>query len=171
MKTFEPFTKGSLDDVLRNQLEQTTSKVENEDQNYLLNVKEEDYIKHLISEFTIHTPIIDFDHPTVSPTEKMIPASRHPSAVFFMDDDEMGSSYKRQVIIYHFPFSGDINVLDYMPNPRIHWTQEFTYNDSPGEEEISFEVINFSNSPDEVKRQSDQTIGSLKTQLGWVLHR
>ena len=96
----------------------------------------------------------------------MIPASRHPSAMFFMDEDEMDRSFKRQVIIYHFPFSGDINVLDYVPNPHILWTQEFIYDDSSHDEaEITFEVVNFADDPEAVKRQSEQTVGSLKTQL------
>lgn len=169
MKTFKPFTKGHLDDILRNQLEQITSRVHSEDANYLLNVKEEEYIDHLVSEFTIDIPIIDFTAMTVSPMEKMIPARRHPSAMFFMDDED--KSYKRQVIIYHFPFSGDINVLDFIPNPHILWTQEFTYDDTPGEEEITFEIINFSNDPEMVKRESGQTIGSLTTQLGHITNQ
>lgn len=167
MKIFKPFTKGYLDDVLRNQLEQITSKVQNEGERYLLNIKEEEYIDHLISEFTIDIPIVDFDAITISPTERMIPASRHPSAGFFMDD--MDKSFNRQVIIYHFPFSGDVNVLDYMPNPRINWTEEFTYNDSPTDGgEINFEVINFTNDSEAIRRQSEQTIGNLKTQLGHI---
>lgn len=166
MRTFEPFTKGYIDDVLRNQLEQITSRIQSESEGYLLNVKEDEYIDHLISEFTLETPTIDFESMTISPTEKMIPARRHPSAMFFMDD--MDRSFKRQVIIYHFPFSGDINILDYVPNPHLVWTEEFTHDDSSEVEEITFEIINFSDDPETIKRESERTIGNLKTQLGHI---
>ena len=167
MKFLGPFTKGDLGDVLRNQLEQITSKIQGESENYLLNIKENEYVDHLISEFTINIPEIDFEAMTISQTEKMIPAKNHPSAMFFMDDGDR--SFKKQVIIYHFQFSGDINILDYVPNPRILWTQEFTYNNAPSEgEELSFEIINFSNDPDAMKRESEQVIGNLKTQLSHI---
>lgn len=166
MKTFHPFTKGHLDSVLCNQLEQLKTRIQSEKSDYLPNVNEEEYIEHLISEFTIDIPIINFDAMEISPSEKMILASRHPSAGFFMDDEN--KSYKRQVITYHFPFSGDINVLDYAPNPSLMWTEEISYYDSSTEsKEITFELVNFNNDADTIKSESERTIGNLKTQLGY----
>jgi hypothetical protein len=169
MRTFEPFSKGQLDDVLRSQLEQINAKIYSEVEDYLLNVKEEDYIDHLVSEFTIDIPKIDFDTMTVSPTERIIPANRHPSSLFFIDDTD--KSFRRQVIIFHFPFSGDINVLDFVPNPHILWTQQFTYNDSTEDGEITFEIINFANDAETIKRESGQVVGNLKTQLGHIANQ
>ena len=40
MRNFTPFTKGHLDDVLRNQYEQITNKIQGENETYLLNVNE-----------------------------------------------------------------------------------------------------------------------------------
>lgn len=166
MNTFNPFTKGHLDDVLRNQFQQIDNKIQSENGDYLLNVNEDEYVDHLVSEFTIDTPIIDFETMTISPSERMVPANRHPSTGFFMFDED--KEYKRQVITYHFPFSGDVNVLNYMPNPAIVWTEEFTHSISPEGEELTFDIINFSNDPETIKRESERTMGNLKTQLGHI---
>ncbi len=167
MKTFKPFTNGDLDDVLRNQFQQIADKIKNEDDNYLLNVNEDEYIDHLVSEFTINTPVLDFEARTASAIERMIPVEQHPNTGFFFHDDT--KSFNRQVIIFHIPFSGDINVLDYAPNPRILWTYQLTHTRSTDmEEEICFEIINFSNDAETLKRESDNVIQSLTTQMGHV---
>lgn len=166
MKTFQPFTKGYLSDILSYQLQQISEKVQSEGKEYLLNVNEEEYTTHLVSEFTIDIPTIDFEAKTISTVEKMIPASKHPSAGFFFDDYE--KSFKRQVIIFHLPFTGDINMLDYMPNPSLMWTPVITHTTSPEGEEITFELVNFSNDAETIKRESDSVINNLSTQLGHI---
>lgn len=167
MKTFEPFIRGHLDDVLRNQLQQITDRMNNENDDYLLNVNEDEYINHLVSGFTINTPALDFEARTASNIEKMIPVEQHPNTGFFFHDDT--ESFNRQVIIFHIPFSGDINILDYAPNPRILWTCQLTHNQSSDtEEEICFEIINFSNDAEALKRESDNVIQNLTTQIGHI---
>ena len=167
MKTFKPFTNGELDDLLRNQLQEITDRIKDESDNYLLNVNEDEYINHLVSEFTINTPTLDFEARTASTIEKMIPVEQHPNSGFFFHDET--KSFNRQVIIFHIPFSGDINILYYAPNPRILWTCQLTHNQSSDTEEvICFEIINFSNDAEALKRESNSVIQSLTTQVGYI---
>ena len=108
MTTFKPFLKGYLDDVFRNCIEQIRQRVYSEKSDYLLNVNEAEYIEHLISEFHIEPPQINTETKFITHEERMIEAERHPSA-FFLDP---GESYKRQVIIYHLPVIGDVEILN-----------------------------------------------------------
>lgn len=166
MNIFKPFLEGELDGVLRNQHEQIKARIHNEKDNYLININEDEYVEFLCSEFKIDVPEIDFESKTISTDEKMILASRHPSSFFMFDDGD--KSFKRQVITFHLPFTGDVQILNFAPNPRILWTQEIKHSISDDGEELSFEIINFSNDPETIKRESEHTISSLKTQLGHI---
>jgi len=166
MSTIKPFTDGYLDDVLRNILQQISDKVGSENDSYLLGVNEENYIEHLLSEFTLEAPEIDAEAVTVTPSEKMIPARLHPSAGFFMTDEDV--EYKRQVLTFHLPFQGDINLLRFQPNPSILWSHVFIHNHSENGQDLSFEIINFSNDGEQIKREKDSLIGNLATQIGHI---
>lgn len=167
MSTIKPFTRGHLSSVLDNCIHQLQEKVNSEKQDYILNVNEAEYVEHLVSEFTVDVPKVDFDKVYADQTEKPIPANRHPSAAFFFDDDD-NKSYTRQVIIYYLPVSGDINILDYMPNPSLLWSQELQHEVGQDGELLSFEIVNFGNDIEHVKRQADQIMNSLRTQLGHI---
>ncbi len=161
---FKPFTKGQLSDVLRNCLANLKDKVYSEKVEYILNANEEEYVNYLISEFEIDPPEIDFENKYATSEEKMIEASRHPNN-FWVND---GESYRRMVLTYHLPFCGDVQVLDFIPNPAILWTSTFEHVETKEGEELLFEVINFSNDADQIKREADSLIGSLSTQLGHI---
>ena len=160
------FADGPLDTLLQGILQQIKFRIDNEEESYLLNVNEDEYVSHMVSEFTLPVPAIDFDAQTVTPTEKMIPARRHPQANFFMGFEDPNSEWKRQVIVYHLPFTGDISFLQYWPNPRILWTTVVEHTSSPSEGDyLSFEVINFLQDVEQVKRESNQIISNLQIQV------
>lgn len=164
MTTFKPFIKGSLSAVLDNCIQQVKEKVQSEKQDYLLNINESEYIDHLVSEFTIDIPQVEFEKVYADHTEKPIPVNRHPSAAFFFDEDD-NKSYTRQVIVYYLPVSGDVKILDFKPNPSLLWSHEFRHEVSRDGELLSFEIVNFANDLEHVKREADQIIGNLRTQL------
>lgn len=167
MKSFKPFINGDLDSVLRNQLQQITNKIKSENDNYILNVNEDDYIAHLVSEFTLEAPKIYIEGVSASTLERMIPVEQHPNIGFIFYDET--KSFNRQVIVVHLPFTGDISLLEFVPNPRILWTHPINYSVLPDNEaEISFEVINFTNDSEAVKRETDQIINNLSTQISHI---
>src|SRR3989338_232977 len=162
MRTFKPFLKGQLDGVLRNCIEQVRQKVHSEKSDYLLNVDEAEYIRHLISEFHIEPPQINTEAKFITYEERMIESERHPSA-FFLDP---GESYKRQVVIYHLPVTGDVEILNFKPNPSLLWTTELTHETTNEGDFLLFDVINFNNDTEVIKRAENEVIGNLTKQIG-----
>lgn len=164
MKKFQVHSDGYLDDVLRGVYQQISSKIDGEQESYLLDVNEETYIDHLVSEFTIDPPVIDVDGITVTPSERMISARHHPSTGFFMMDEN--AEYKRQVLTFHIPFQGELELIRFQPNPGLMWSHEFTHEVIDGGQVLSFEIVNFSNDPEHVKREKDSIVNSFSSQMG-----
>src|SRR6476659_9078047 len=100
-RTINIFWERDFDDVQANALGQLKARIEKENQNYLLNVNEEDYLAHVISEFRISPLEIDFGNVEVSFFEKLVPAERFPATF----NVYAGKSYPKQVVRYHIPFS------------------------------------------------------------------
>jgi hypothetical protein len=78
-RTIKIFWERDFDEVQAGVLHQLKARIDGENQTYLLNVNEADYIAHLVSEYRIEPLVIDFDGVHVSFSEKMIPAERFPS--------------------------------------------------------------------------------------------
>lgn len=55
--------------------------------------------------------MLDIENKFITHEEKMIPADRHPRESFFIVDNK---SYPRQAIKYHVPFSGEIEVINFL---------------------------------------------------------
>ena len=91
------------------------TEVQNEEKNKLLNVNEEDYIAYLVGKYCVDPLVICFDKVSVSSAEKLIPAEWF-SPRFYV---EAGKRYPRQVITYHVPFSGTLELLRLTPSRRL----------------------------------------------------
>lgn len=129
--------------------------VEREADDYLLNVNEESYIDHLVDAHTIEPVEIHTDQVYALSYEADIPAEQFPRDFHVRD----GATYKKDIIKYHIPFSGNAELLRCTPNPRIMWTLPVTVEKS----EIVFEIINFRNDPEQIKRDADGNIRNIMT--------
>ena len=163
MSTITPFTKGYFGDVLRSQKEKLKNKIHSEETGYILNINENEYVEHLVSEFSIDPPILDIENKFITHEEKMIPADRHPRESFFITDNK---SYPRQAIKYHLPFNGEIEVINFKPSTSLLWTIELDHEINDDGEFLCFEIINFTNDAEKTKRDSDQNLSNLQKQLG-----
>lgn len=119
----------------------------------------EDLASRLAQQFQIEPLRIDFDNVNVSHREEGIPAERHPRSNFLVDHMR-GRSFPRQVITFHIPYSGNRELLRCIPNPRVLSAPEVFIDD----EEITFDVIDFYNDAERVKREADQIIGVIRKQ-------
>jgi hypothetical protein len=135
-------------DSLRNQMKATA---QSETADYLLNVNEEEYIEHLQHRFTIEPLKIHLDDAQVSAHEENIPAERFPSSTFFV---KQGRSYPKQIIRYHIPFEGTEELLQCTPNPRLLNTHEVLLDGGS----ICFDIIDFYQDPEYIKREADRVI-------------
>jgi hypothetical protein len=130
--------------------------IESEKDDYILNVNEDDYIAHKVSEATVDNLEIHVDDIYASSSEQMIPAERFPWDFHVYS----GKSYKKDVIKFHVPISGDIQLLHCIPSSRIMWSMEIEVNRN----EFCFEIINFRDNADEIVRRKDENIRSILQQ-------
>jgi len=149
---------------LRDYFEQKKSSViqsiEDEDDDYLLNVNDVDYVKYKSSGAYVEPLQIHEDQIYASSSEKMIPAEYFPSSFYV----RKGKSYKKDVIKFHVPFSGNADLIRCMPSTRILWTIDVELSN----QEFCFEIINFSDDAESIKREKDSNMRNIMQQLGNV---
>lgn len=154
--TIRIFAERELRDFLEERINSVISSIENESDSYLLNVNEEDYISYKKSEGLVEPLEISVDNLYVSSSEKMVPAEYFPMNFNVYS----GKSYKKDVIRFHIPFTGNQELLSCIPSTRIIWTIEVEISDS----ELSFEIINFNDNAEEIKRYKDENIKNIYQQ-------
>ena len=155
------FAERELHYVLEAQLQELRKEVHSEDKNRLLNMNETEYVEYLVSKYGVDPLVLHFDQVSISSREIMIPAERLPRE--FYDIDE-GRSYRKQVVTYHIPFSGEADLLRCKPSPRILWSMEV----DAGVRSISFDVINWSDNPEHIKREAEGNISRIRQQAEHV---
>lgn len=161
MYSFNLFSEGYLDQYLKYQLAQAKDQIKSLS---LQALEDPDFVQKQVDERTIASPELDFEGVFASSYEKEIPASHHPNS-FFMDE---GRSFPRQVIVYHVPLKGSVEMLKYMPNPAIVWSEEVLQERSAETTNICFEIINFGDDAERVKRSFDEFKQKVTTQLGHI---
>jgi hypothetical protein len=127
-----------------------------EEKNRLLNVNETDYVDYLVGRYSIEPLVIHIDQIHVSDREEMVHAGQHP----FEFDVRPGARYRRQVIKYNVPYSGDVALLRTTPSSAIIWTTEVEID----HDEISFDIVNWRDDAEEIKRAADQIVRNISTQ-------
>lgn len=156
MRRSRVFGERELRDFLEASKANVAHSIESEKDDYILNVNEDDYVAHKVSEATVENLEIHVDDIYASSSEKMIPAER------FSRDFHVysGKSYKKDVIKFHVPISGNIQLLHCIPSSRILWTMEIEVS----RDEFCFEIINFRDNADEIVRRKDENIRSILQQ-------
>ena len=158
--TIRIFAEGELRDYLDQVLSAVIGSISNEKDDYLLNVNEEDYISFKVSEAQIHPLEIHDDQIYVSSSEQMIPAEHFPSSFYV----HRGKLYKKDVIKFHIPFTGNAELLKLMPSSRISWSMDVELSQN----EFCFEIINFSDDSDSIVREKDASLRNIMQQYGHV---
>lgn len=153
---FHAFSEYDGYSMLENQKSAITKEVKQQNDDYILNVNKEEYIQHLISEFRIDPVEIHKDQLSVSSHEEQIPAEMH-SNDYFMD---RGTSYARDVLKVHLPFSGDKQLLKVRASSYSVSAPLITIEGSC----ICFKIINFNLTPERIKQESDNIINSIISQ-------
>jgi len=149
------FTEYDLDENLRNFLNNIRKEIES-DRN-ILESDENEYKNNKISKHKIEPLSIFPEEITLSQKEYPIPAEYFPA----MFDIERGESYPKPVLTFHIPFKGDAQWLKCRPSTFLSWTTEVDVEDSS----IIFEIINFDNDVEKVKRDRDSFVKNLQTQI------
>lgn len=153
---FHAFSEFDGYSMLENQKSAIAKEVKQQNDDYILNVNKEEYIQHLISEFRIDPIEIHKDQLSVSSHEEQIPAEMH-SNDYFMD---RGTSYARDVLQFHLPFSGDEQLLKVKASSYSMSAPLISIEGNC----ICFKIINFNLTPERIKQESDNIINSIISQ-------
>jgi len=142
--------------VIENQKQRVASAIISQLDDYILNVNKEEYIAHLVSEYTITPLEIYTEQLTASTYEAQIPAEHHP----WDYNVYSGKSYPKDVIKYHLPFAGDPELLKVRASSHTLSPPRITIEDGC----ICFEIVNFNLTPERIKQQADSTVNSVVSQ-------
>lgn len=158
--SFEIFHEERLDDYIVSQKQGVGKKIEQLSDDIIFDDKNAGLVKDITQQFSIIPLDIKFNDAFVSHHQKEIPAEHFPFGYFVVK----GKSYRKDVIVYHLPYSGEPKLLRLMPNPTIMWsTRVYTEDDA-----VCFEVINFSNKAEDIAREYNEKINAIKKQLEHV---
>lgn len=142
--------------VIENQKAGIASAIDSQQDDYILNVNKQEYIQHLVSEFTVSPIEIYRDQLTASTYEAHVPAELHPDSYYV----HSGKSYPKDVIKYHLPFIGDPKLLKVRASSYSLSQPKITVEDNC----ICFEIVNFNLSPEIIKQKADSVIESIESQ-------
>lgn len=161
MYGFKIFYEKEFSEVTGELLQQLERKIYQESQTYILNVNETEYLEFLVNSFAIESLVLHFEQFYVSTTESHIPAERFPRGAFYV---QTGKSYPKQIIQYHIPFSGNKDLLKCIPSPRVMRYETVLIADNA----VRFDVINFYDDPEQIKREADSIVNLLRQQAGYL---
>lgn len=148
------FSGKSSSDFFDERRSSIISKINSVQQNELLNMSVEQYIEYLFSHYELDYPTIDSTSPRISSYEADISGTRFPMEFGILDRNKM---FKRDIIVFHIAFDGDISLLHYQPSSfYLSGVPAVTIRNT----EFLFEYINFYNDSDRIKREFQSDLGS-----------
>jgi hypothetical protein len=150
-----------VDELFSVVLNKISQEVSNEADAIFLAQEENRYVQKLVEKYSLDIPIIEFDKAYVKIKERDIPASRFPAEFAVFE----GKSYKKEVIVYHLPYSGDIDILTFKPNPfSTFYGYELEIDRT--ENCFLFEFIKFYDDPEQIKRKYEDSIRYITRDYG-----
>ena len=140
------FFEHELHAYLQGQSRALRDEIESQRQDYLLNVNEVEFVRHLADKYAIDPLILHDDQATITTREDLVPTHGRP--------------IRKQVIRYHIPFSGDRELLKCKPSAGLLWTQDVPVSGT----EVMLDLIDHRNDPDHIKNEFEAFRRNLMTQ-------
>jgi len=140
------YREGEIRNVFASAFQQIESQINLKSEDYILNVSEVEFAEFLIQSHIIDFPKLDFENVFIESYEKDIPAEHFPRTY----DVYRGKTYKRDVIVYHIPYSGSIYVLR---NRAGSFSLSGSIDVGVKNGCIMTEIINFNNDTESIKRE------------------
>lgn len=125
---------------------------------YLRNVDRDEYIGYLANQYSVEP--LTMGDPEASSREASVPAEMFPNAF----DVTPGNSYKKDVITYHLPFQGELDLLRCRPSTSLVWAEKFELSG----DELEFEIINFRDDAEAIRASAETRQRRLRQQLDYV---
>lgn len=150
------YSEPSFDSFADQMRENIVSEINSQDDNYILNVNVDDYATYLTQKYLLDTPLLDIDGASVEIVEKNVRGDRFPQYCWVTDTSK---SFRMEVLVYHIPYTGDINLLRLYPNPRV-----LTIYDAKIDEKkhcVLIEVVNLYNDKAQIESKYNQEVNLL----------
>jgi hypothetical protein len=158
------YAERRLAEVLETLRERMLNEIRNESPNKLLNMNESDYVRYLADKYQLEPIVFNFDAIQITHREKMIRIEDHPYSYRSQSTHFGRQAYPRQVITFHLPFVGDRWLLNCQPSTYLSWFLEIE--ELPNE--ITFDLVNWQNDAEVLKREKDSNIDCIRKQTGYL---
>ena len=152
---FKAFNEFDLRATLEGQLKQIEKQIESELKTNPPN-DNLSYISEKVSQYQIKPLVFDKENISLTTRQEEITSDYFPNS-FFVDKEQY---YEKEVLTFNLPFSGDPSLLRCVPSTRILWTEEIDLKNNT----ILFDIINFSDNPETIKKERDKIVNFLENQ-------
>lgn len=156
---FRIFNEYDLDATIRGHISKINNDIRERAQ-LIQAENEEEFIGEQFNLYKIHPIDLDIPNLKLTISEQLIPSEYFPSN-FWVDK---GEKYSKRVITFHLPFKGDETLLHSVPSTRILITQEVSVENG----EIIFDVIDFNDDPEIIRKEKDNVLQFLSKQASYV---
>ena len=156
MGSLKLFYEGEADGFIKSQHDRIKELVDHEQDDYIVKVDSSEFAEHLKDQFAVDFPEIHRDK-TYADSEEMEVLGSHFPPSFFTQPNK---TYKRDVVVFYVPYTGDIKALGLRPNTyttNIGSTLEFDEKESA----LVFKFINFHNDAELIKREFEQNLNRI----------
>ncbi len=157
--SFMMFSEEFISNFLANHNREIQAAIQRETEDFILNVNATEYITYLVETFAIDTPCIDFDNMSVSDYEAEISPEDYPEHFPFLFAARTRTTVRRQVVVFHLPFTGNAELFHFKPSQYVMLFPEVYIEDHS----VCFEIINFTNNSADIQSETQSTINSIRS--------
>lgn len=151
------FSKYRTDALIPSQTKAIERKVDALDDDYVLNIAEEDYINYLVEEYRLYTPVVHFEDAHIE-TRKVLVDRQYLPHYWCVED-----SYEVTMVRYIVPISGDSDLLYFHP-PVLFSSGSGRFN--VGRSYIYIDILSLNEKAEEVTREYESDKNSCLLMLG-----
>ncbi|WP_040506204.1 hypothetical protein [Leptospira wolbachii] len=151
------YTEKKFDTYVSEYKEIITREVNSQTDSYILNVNIEEFTTYLLSKYLLDIPEILLEEVYADSIEKNVSGHDFPKHDFMLIDP--GKTFRKEVIIFHIPYKGNVNLLQLVPNPYTLMSYEVNINIK--EKCFLIEIIKFYPEPEKIKNQYNKEIQNL----------
>lgn len=160
---FPIFAGERFSNLSKQKIDGIKKEIHGEEEDYILNVNENEYQIFLLKKYQIGLLEIDFEGLTMESYEGKIRGNQTGLPRFFIDGN---NEFPQNVFVFYLPFSGDPNLLSFRPNRSLMWSFQISIKGNS----ICFELRHnlMSDGLNEIIREKESILKNIKIQLGYL---